>query len=893
MKAHKLLLRTFMIIALCYISMSINAKNYPVVQYMTDGSRTFFESERIDSITFSHYDLDSIWNPEIVTHVIWRDGVPDRTLISETDSVSFKFPTFLKENVREINETMFNCITEFDYNNFGFCLSKQCPEELIPYVGERLYTLTMGGVFPVGFMGEVNKVTVRNGVDENQYFVSCSPVDYDDIFESFYGKYSRTVNSQRNTENPDSITISKKAYINSQNEFGDYVPELFCHIPIDVVTPVTVSGFDFETDNEVFVKLTPTFTVNDEEIITSGHKQRTVSVSGEMELKVVATVSGNASKEFKFPVIEPKIPIPVAPMLNMYFETGPMLNFAVENLRLHGEITDNICFNFSAVFNDDKLEEPTLTYTFGQPVWIKDQFAASGKGSVDIGAYIELGVETVAESVRKRLHIDDKSDISLGRVFGNFAGGLRFAIDAEYTQEDWDNSASNTNLYNALSKPDNFSAGLFGEFGVGASVLIFEIGKKVPIDIEPFYKSALLPHFYSMEVDSSSPYIEKVSAIYGPNLLCPPVSFCAFDITEDPNSLNVVACSDNITHTSPEGGMAVGGFNLNLPNKRTTYSIQPYMQYKSKFFLADPKTILSNEADIVMNVTDTYFKCDERNYGYDNYYQPIIEVDLKITAKNGFPYKFIKFVADPDEKYYDIIFDESGYAELKNVKIDISSSHYVSNKSMTDKGNTYSFSIPVVYRLYKSNGSSRRDTTIVNYSCQPSHTISNIQFDPVGDDYCKITANSYVEGLMAYYLADKDNEYNHLISFMGRRESTDDPNISILKDGDRVHSFSMGIGSKYESSDFTVLKDTPEEWIDLIQYYQTFYCGEIAKNPNSYVYTSFEPNYNLPSYQIIKCKVCKPVIVHRIHSGGNEEIYSENKPYQLINYEIINSAPVH
>lgn len=153
MKNHNIA-ATLIILCLLFPLQYILAEN-PVVQYMKNGDRSLYTTAQIDSITFSHYDLDSVYNSEICTQVIWHDGTFDRVLIEDIEKVSLSRPdTELQPNVYEITGELFKHVTGVDYDNFTLNVAADCPADCIPAKGDRIYTLAMElGVFPIRIYG--------------------------------------------------------------------------------------------------------------------------------------------------------------------------------------------------------------------------------------------------------------------------------------------------------------------------------------------------------------------------------------------------------------------------------------------------------------------------------------------------------------------------------------------------------------------------------------------------------------------------------------------------------------------------------------------------------------------------------------------------------------------
>ena len=860
---------------ICFSIQYLMADN-PVIQFMSNGDRIVHNTYQIDSITFSHYDLDSIWNPEIVTHVIWTCGIPNRTLISENDSVVLhRPPTILKPGVREIKYDLSRHIINVT-DLFNLTLSRNCPSNLVPRKGERLYTLEMNNLFPCGFMGEVKNV--RNG-DEN-IEIECEPVDYEDIFESYYGYFQEYIYNKDSIDNDSlssnqSILLKQTPCKSGENEYIHSLPRLNYHFPMDFITPCPILGFEAVISNDISVGIIPTVKATNNILVEpDGQKTNSSTLDVELELNLKQSINGSASKEIKQELFNPTIPIPVAPMINFFAEIGAILNIVAENVNASSDVTRIVKLHASSHHSGVSLSQPQFAYSITEHPVHKDNIYISGNSTIDIGAYVELGVETAAESWRKKFDKNEIVGITLGKLSAGFSGGLRLNANAFYTEVDWNDSEKNSNLYEALSKPDNITAGLFGEFGIEASFLSFSKEQTYPIDIKPFFQSSILPSFEGIELDTSDNDILRVESPYKSGLLTTTLGFCAFDITDDINSMNVAQTAYAGT-SHKESGIANGG--LGNPVKGKSYRIQPYMQYLQKKILAGPSVNYHSREMTPPTVTikDCYLLNDHDN---NMAYNPIIELDIQFNdlTDNLFSYFTISGEIDGEKHYLDTSNGE--IMRIEDVKISVISLRDDIYRSMIRNNDTYTFQVPIKLTFHGYTKYPHYLTINAPISFNPRHSLTDISVESTkhytnGNTY-KITATSSVTGFMAYYFAEPDIYVDDLTKTMGKSVSLSNYK-SIITDGisRKTIDYEIFKNLNTEKREFFKRIDLDGTWWDIYKYTASDYVYVIFDNNDK---NNYKDKYivELPKFQIYKINMCQ--YSSMLFGIGNEELSDIN-----------------
>ena len=170
----------FMIVAGMMALMPVGASEQTIYVYRNDGVIDAFFTYEIDSICYSQYDEDSVWHDSFQVQEIWTLDSLYRTPLALIDSVSFITPpTIYQSDVVEISKNLFDYVLESD--TASMLLSLSTPQSLIPQIGQKIVTLEMNDIFPIGFAGKVNNVLST----DTGLVVMCSSLTFDEIFESY------------------------------------------------------------------------------------------------------------------------------------------------------------------------------------------------------------------------------------------------------------------------------------------------------------------------------------------------------------------------------------------------------------------------------------------------------------------------------------------------------------------------------------------------------------------------------------------------------------------------------------------------------------------------------------------------------------------------------------
>ena len=149
----------FLIIVLAAIAMNGVAQTIGEAFYVyrNDGQFNAFFREEVDSITYSNYDLDSLYYDEQVTQLIYTRDSLYKILLASIDSISFIQPKEeYKSDVLRMNESWLPYVDGI--TDYTITFKATTPTEFLPSVGQIIVAETFEQPFDMGFSGRVIKV---------------------------------------------------------------------------------------------------------------------------------------------------------------------------------------------------------------------------------------------------------------------------------------------------------------------------------------------------------------------------------------------------------------------------------------------------------------------------------------------------------------------------------------------------------------------------------------------------------------------------------------------------------------------------------------------------------------------------------------------------------------
>lgn len=215
-------------VILATMSLHAQSDDGQVLVFRHSGEVNLLHASRLDSITLSVYDADSVMHDEVVTQVFHAHDTTLVVPLAEIDSVAFGSRNIaeMRPGVKEMTAAAdLPWILRFDGSSIHYRLNT--PPGILPKVGERLFYGLDGdeseeSVFPYGLTAKATAVTTL--ADEIR--VDVERVELDEIFSRlFYAGY---------------ISQEKKVSVRQRRAHGEANLEL--ELPVDDLGSVTLKG---------------------------------------------------------------------------------------------------------------------------------------------------------------------------------------------------------------------------------------------------------------------------------------------------------------------------------------------------------------------------------------------------------------------------------------------------------------------------------------------------------------------------------------------------------------------------------------------------------------------------------------------------------------------------
>lgn len=190
--------KLFLLFMLAAIAMSGMAQTIGEAFYIyrNDGQFNAFFRDEVDSITYSNYDVDSIYYDDIVTQVVHTQDSIYRIPLAVIDSVGFHTPAYeLQSNVVLMDYGQLGYLQNVNGMNLAF--RSDMPNSLRPVVGNILISSDKDNtLFNQVFIGKVKSI----GADDHSFYVECDSVsNLHEIFKRLIGieryEFNNTTNN--------------------------------------------------------------------------------------------------------------------------------------------------------------------------------------------------------------------------------------------------------------------------------------------------------------------------------------------------------------------------------------------------------------------------------------------------------------------------------------------------------------------------------------------------------------------------------------------------------------------------------------------------------------------------------------------------------------------------
>lgn len=287
--------------------------------YRNDGSVHPFFFEDVDSIRYSHIDIDSIERPDYVVTELWTPDSVYRIPIEVIDSISFTTPSEIRKSGSvEITGEQIHYLLDVDSLTLKF--SSAIPSDLIPKQGSKLTYTDWNVLFPNGFIGQVREVIPT----PESITVVCDSIGMGDAFERYYqvGEFVSTDNGNSRNLSRSVTGEVKKIPLEPYKYRPDFNYSSYFHI-----VPNDRFQFGYSQEGSTNLEMTPggKYVV----IFNDCYSEPTVSVNFDLKVLIENTlnIGGNFEIDlFELPglsEVKGRFPLPVPAV-------GALVNVVVE-----------------------------------------------------------------------------------------------------------------------------------------------------------------------------------------------------------------------------------------------------------------------------------------------------------------------------------------------------------------------------------------------------------------------------------------------------------------------------------------------------------------------------------------------------------------------------------
>lgn len=523
--------------------------------YRNDGNINAFFNDNIDSLKYSKIDLNGTPKDTWVTQEIFTADSIYRIPLATIDSIGFITPeTIYRPGVIKLEDGLMPYITECD--SLTLYLAPSVPKEIIPHKGDRLVTLNMTDILPVGFAGKV--IDVRT--EKNKHIVECELTPLNDIFEQYYGSTNIPVEPQQASR-----AISTNPDPNHIRQF-----KISSQLSANIGAVAGTSDLGIGLSHSVGMEVTGNLYVQTFLIVRPFQPtlfSTTIIADINTENKFETSIKGYASHDFGPDI---KANLPCAPLIQVFMSNGIYLRFNGEIVAKRSYSQSNkFIFHYEHNGNKEAVIPPIMKFVAGDT---QDEYTeVYGSAVLGLGLYSEVG-----------LGIFDKN---IANVTVRGEAGVEIEANAEIVKEE---DSPSTKTYDSLNYDDIISARLVSNSSISVKALCFEGGFNTGVVFEPYQlgKWGLVPEFIQPSFIKSPENQGSISATatVGRKCLIPTkVGYALYD----KNNKRIDSWENPALYNNELFVMSHRFDNLKSNNEYTVY---PYVKLLDNEYLATPNS---------------------------------------------------------------------------------------------------------------------------------------------------------------------------------------------------------------------------------------------------------------------------------------------------------------
>lgn len=489
------------------------ASHKPYIIRHNDGDITPLSISQIDSITFSHYDCDSIYHHSIVSQLVWTPDSIYMVSVSDIDKVDLTLPpNKLSKDVTDIKQNLYSYVTGC-INDTILTLSAQTPPNLLPGIGENLIYDEMDEKLPIGFTGKVS--AIKNCSDEIRCI--CERVSLSEIYDTYYN-YSDAA-----MEIPEESPSYKKAPpVVSDRTLA--LAEVAGTVSLSkYASPWDCSLLETSANLETGIKIKPQIRIRHLRLVETPRVYESCLIMTDLGVETFLSLSCQAEVAPKFPIGKAGVNLPVAPFIRMEAEGGISVSL---NGKIGVEATHDsgIRFIMQCDYDNSRLINPLRLNQAAMRI-LEPSFEARlfGEAEFKVAGYFEIGMALITGD--------------LAKISAYEEGGLKISIDAPIVPSHILNCSTSTDLYRDLCS-STIKAAPFYAWGWEAEAVKGKLRQKeeIGITVLPDILSVpILPTLHNSRFSlNSSGYGEFSASISQYSLLRPSTwGATAFEINQD------------------------------------------------------------------------------------------------------------------------------------------------------------------------------------------------------------------------------------------------------------------------------------------------------------------------------------------------------------------------
>ena len=561
--------------------------------YRNDGYLHAFLRDEVQSIDYSNYGSDNICYDEIVTQVINTVDSIYMIPLTAIDSVGFVTPeTKYKQDVIKLEGDILNYV--ISQNSLSIFFETETPTNILPHVGDKLITMEMTDLFPIGFAGEVKEV--RHFDDKIE--IVCTTVSLLDIYDQYYGY------SELEWDGHNNIRGKTRASDHGGHTFQPGV------LTLPLIDNLFARSYQHNDDlaftldeMSADISVTPVITGRGFWIVDARHGvYLQLSIDGKYDLEENFGMKGSVNWRQNKSIV--RVPWPILPLADVYLELGGFVE-ANGGFGIQQKWTQQYKSRFLWEFSS-KGENVLKPVNRMIPVSSNHSGEATINGSIGAGIYLQIGVDFI-----------HTKNLDIANVNVEGKAGVCLEGNLVLNKTDMETAKKSTAIYESL-RDTYLSLNWYLGASANASILKYGISRNIDLGGLPFQthgeiaRFALAPTFTDVKASfdrEESSTIDAQAKISCPALLggsCLPVD--AGFVLKDENGDDVSKRSYGIYDY--KGGLQSKDiysqfYGVSSEKKLRVY---PHIKWMGVDILASPY------ADVIFEETFEETSCPDNNH---------------------------------------------------------------------------------------------------------------------------------------------------------------------------------------------------------------------------------------------------------------------------------------